>query len=806
MADQVITKQELIDAQKDAQTLEDAVNGEPGKLIKSRTGREFYSLASVPQINTMTREEVNAAVALKANQADVDASITAIAGGHKAYTTLALAQAAQSSLPANTVVEVTNDLTSTNNGTYQWDGTTLTKSAYDPLTQSKSYVDSKKFPVGNMDFIKPTKNLFIKELAEIGKYVGDDGFVGSSAAYFVSDYIPVTPNTQYYGKGVNGKGFRFVCVYNTLKTVVGSAGVNDSNSDTNAFTTPSNGYFVRITSLVDLVDSFQFELGSVGTEYIKGGYILQHPDGASIKAPLNVGEVKEVNLDNVIVSPSKTTFLTQTKNIFNKAAAATGKFIDSASGVLMDNASYASSDFIPVTVGSSYWGQGINGMRTIVFYNSSKARVSGINSTDKQKNFTVPSGASYVRVTVDLADLSAFQLEVGSSKTDYISYGYLLKNNDGTPIILPDSTPVPPVSSASVSFTYGEWYLRETRQRTRKLLLNEDKQFTIAAIGDSWTHNRDRWSGVVARELISEFGDAGGGWTGFGFGSASLPNDNARSEYSVTRSSGWSSTYGSSVSPDICHATSNTAGNSITCTTPSNPDLSGCDLYFIGSSTASIRYKFNSGDWTALALNSVADGELGITALTGFGSGANTLVIEVVSGTCSLCGVNWKSTANGVVFHKLGATGTRAKQWAEVNEVQWKKGLQALNPNLVTIMHGTNDQAAYLSSTVFAPNISTIIDRVRSALPLADILVVMPCENGSAAAASISMASYTAKVYDVCVAKKVAFMDLQKVFGETFSEYSSTSERNWFNADLIHPEPSTGGRAITDAILRFLLG
>lgn len=71
MADQVITKQELIDAQKDAQTLEDAVNGEPGKLIKSRTGREFYSLASVPQINTMTREEVTAAVAPKANDAEV---------------------------------------------------------------------------------------------------------------------------------------------------------------------------------------------------------------------------------------------------------------------------------------------------------------------------------------------------------------------------------------------------------------------------------------------------------------------------------------------------------------------------------------------------------------------------------------------------------------------------------------------------------------------------------------------------------------------------------------------------------------
>lgn len=141
MADSIITKQELIDAQKDAQTLEEVISGEPGKLVETRLGRKVYTLASVPQINTMTREEVNAAVALKANQADVDASITAIAGGHKAYQTLAAAQAAQSSLPANTAIEVTND--GANNGTYQWNGTSLTKSNYDPLTQAAIYTDSK---------------------------------------------------------------------------------------------------------------------------------------------------------------------------------------------------------------------------------------------------------------------------------------------------------------------------------------------------------------------------------------------------------------------------------------------------------------------------------------------------------------------------------------------------------------------------------------------------------------------------------------------------------------------------------------
>lgn len=63
--------------------------------------------------------------------------------GHKGYTTLALAQAAQSTLAANTLVEVTNDTTTANNGVYLWNGTTLTKSTYDPLTLAKADATTK---------------------------------------------------------------------------------------------------------------------------------------------------------------------------------------------------------------------------------------------------------------------------------------------------------------------------------------------------------------------------------------------------------------------------------------------------------------------------------------------------------------------------------------------------------------------------------------------------------------------------------------------------------------------------------------
>ncbi|MNG27482.1 hypothetical protein D3C84_1126060 [compost metagenome] len=66
------------------------------------------------------------------------------------------------------------------------------------------------------------------------------------------------------------------------------------------------------------------------------------------------------------------------------------------------------------------------------------------------------------------------------------------------------------------------------------------------------------------------------------------------------------------------------------------------------------------------------------------------------------------------------------------------------------------------------------------------------------------MSGYAAAMCELAALNRCAFLDLQYLFGEQFSEYASTSPRAWFNADLIHPEPATGGRVIADAVLRLL--
>ncbi|HAV5443988.1 TPA: hypothetical protein JI052_18155, partial [Acinetobacter baumannii] len=82
------------------------------------------------KINTETARATAAEAAL-------DTKINANGVGNRAYKTYAEMDADKANIPAKSKVTVTNDSTASNNGDWQWDGTTFTKSTYDPLQQSK---------------------------------------------------------------------------------------------------------------------------------------------------------------------------------------------------------------------------------------------------------------------------------------------------------------------------------------------------------------------------------------------------------------------------------------------------------------------------------------------------------------------------------------------------------------------------------------------------------------------------------------------------------------------------------------------
>jgi lysophospholipase L1-like esterase len=135
----------------------------------------------------------------------------------------------------------------------------------------------------------------------------------------------------------------------------------------------------------------------------------------------------------------------------------------------------------------------------------------------------------------------------------------------------------------------------------------------------------------------------------------------------------------------------------------------------------------------------------------------------------------------------------------------WRTAVAALGVNSVTLMHGTNDQGAGATPATFGSNGDTVVTGLRAAVPGVDILWAMPAENQRTSNA-FPMPDYKSAASEKAATANVSFIDTQRNFGDPYAplEYGSSGAFPLFNADLIHPEPSTGGRALLSAFLSFL--
>ncbi|HAV5075583.1 TPA: exo-alpha-sialidase [Acinetobacter baumannii] len=116
-------------------------------------------------------------------------NVSAAAGGKYGFNTIADFEAVKSSLPNNSVVNIASG---SDAGDYVWNGSILTKSPNDSLTQSKKYTD---------DHVKPLKKLVGEAESELLEAAVDqDGF-----AYRTTD---ANGNVQFAGKklGFNESG------------------------------------------------------------------------------------------------------------------------------------------------------------------------------------------------------------------------------------------------------------------------------------------------------------------------------------------------------------------------------------------------------------------------------------------------------------------------------------------------------------------------------------------------------------------------------------------------------------------------
>lgn len=685
-----------------------------------------------------------------------------------------------------------------------------------------------------VSFIRPVKNMFDKSAVTVGAYVDStSGILKANATYDTSDFIYVTPGSQVSANNAHQWAW-----YDENKIYLSGIAAATPNTGNRTVTVPAGAYWLRTTIAASLVNTFQVEAGSAVTAY-ESFSTKMDPELVPSMAPKDKSVTAEKLADGA-VTPEKTADIFDkkvSKNLFDKNAVVAG-YINPPTGNVAANSSYSASDFIPVTAGETYTQSPYR--HTRAFYNANKTFISGVAAeTPYTSNLTwaAPAGAAYVRLSVGVNYVDLFQLEKGSEATTYEAYyepslklkeKYLSDGGDAgaeveaargeTDSLDARLTPTIDVNGMATGGRFQPEFLSMTRYKLRKIKRSDSGgpyQYTLAIPGDSYTHSAPRYTQALATDLRAEYGDAGAGWVGFGFpstdelaGDGTYPNQNGnenKARMALTYSGNWSGIYASGNSPDICACHSANAGDKITVSWLVAAATSSLRLLAKGGSGV-VRWRYSNngsafGVWTTLDLSPQSG--LSVTELAGYGATKWALEIEVVSGDPMLYGLDHQLSTAGVRVHKLGASGSRAQHWTNADAAEWSAALTALNPDCVAIFLAPNDQKVY-GPDVYKTHIQIMIDRARSAVPQADILLVVAPSNGTDNEALRPMPGYARAAYQLAHENNCAAMSLQRYFGPDYSSYGYGTPKNWFASDHLHPDALTGGRVILDAFYRLL--
>lgn len=340
-----------------------------------------------------------------------------------------------------------------------------------------------------------------------------------------------------------------------------------------------------------------------------------------------------------------------------------------------------------------------------------------------------------------------------------------------------------------------------------KMSFGDAVRLTAAMMGDSYTRLSQRYVLKVAQILWRCFNGAsaattvppiGYGWRSFGFDSQKN-SDIIGTNLTIT---GFTCAYNTGHGPDISSVTASESGATISYS--QNFALGFDSFLFAEGGSGVIQYQATGmANPVTIDLSTYAAG-MQIIPLTLPTSGNGATTFTVVTPPVTLYGANIiNQTASGVIVHKMGGSGSRTNHWVNAMDQRWLDAFSNLGADLVTIMLGTNDQGAKLSPSTFRTNILTMIDRVRSVRPTADILLICPAENNRDGGNSIPMSAYAEVMYKIARDDRdVAFLNMQSSFGLAHGDYAAGSSRPWMVADGLHPDPSTGGYALAGAIAR----
>jgi hypothetical protein len=270
------------------------------------------------------------------------------------------------------------------------------------------------------DFFSSTsQNLYNPNDADVvlGFYLSTTGLpVVANSGYNTTGFMPVNQgDVIVVGNNGNSFGARFIYGYDASKVKID--GSEDINRTT--YTVPANVNFVRV-SFQTINTLFQVNKTVIKTY---STYLFVRTLLPEYKT-LDDNSVSSDKIQNGAVTEDKTIMFNASKNLFNPLEAVFGFYVDSTNGFAPLNTAYNATGFIPVIAGQNYT---LSYKHQIAWYNASKVYISGSSSGDTIKTQLAPTGAVFLRCSINLVSYSSFQVELGSSQTSYLAFGYTLK-------------------------------------------------------------------------------------------------------------------------------------------------------------------------------------------------------------------------------------------------------------------------------------------------------------------------------------------------------------------------------------------
>ena len=188
-------------------------------------------------------------------------------------------------------------------------------------------------------------------------------------------------------------------------------------------------------------------------------------------------------------------------------------------------------------------------------------------------------------------------------------------------------------------------------------------------------------------------------------------------------------------------------------------------------------------------------------------TGTHQVQVEVTSGRARLFGYSFEKPGPGVIYSSLGLNGAQVQSVLRYFEAQqWTDSLRHEHPDLVILNYGTNesvDNSAYIEK-LYPAELQQVLDRIRTAVPEASLLVMSPMDRGKREGGEIETPPVLPQI--VGIQKQVA-LSAGWAFFDTFDAMGgSGTMARWYNssprlvsADFMHPLPA--GAAKVGALL-----